>query len=84
MRGKKLHGGERRVTERTSWYRAKAEKCLSLARKIRDPESRRALLAMANTWLTMAEQRSNRSEPAPVSDTPPQPLKRDPDEPGAD
>jgi hypothetical protein len=72
------------VTERTSWYRANAEKCLSLAQRFRDPESRRALLAMANAWLAMAEQRSNRSEPAPVSDTPPQPLKRYPDAPDAD
>jgi hypothetical protein len=80
----KLHGGEKRVTERASWYRANAEKCLSLAQRFRDPQSRRVLVAMANVWLAMAEQRSSRSELTPVSDTPSQPLKRDPDKPDAD
>jgi hypothetical protein len=59
------------MTERISWYRANAEKCLALAHRFRDPESKRALLAMANTWLTMAEQRTQHSDTM-LAETPPQ------------
>jgi hypothetical protein len=64
------------VTERTSWYRANAEKCLSLAQRFRDPASRRALLAMANAWLAMAEQSTQNSKTT-AADTAPQPLSPD-------
>jgi hypothetical protein len=67
------------VTERTSWYRANAEKCLSLAHRFHDPQSKRTLLAMANAWLAMAEQ-SARNSKAPA-DTPRQPLSPDRVEP---
>jgi hypothetical protein len=67
------------VTERTSWYRANAEKCLSLAHRFRDPESKRALLAMTNAWLAMAEQ-STKNSTAPA-DSPPQPLGQESIEP---
>ena len=77
----KLHGGEKRVADRISWYRANAEKCLALAQKFRDPESKLSLLAMANAWLTMAEQSSS-SETTPVSERP-QPLTPIPGEPEA-
>jgi len=69
------------VTDRISWYRANAEKCLSLAHRFRDPESKRSLLAMANAWLAMAEQSSS-SESTPVSDRP-QPRTPIPGEPEA-
>lgn len=60
------------MTERINWYRANAEKCLSLAHRCRDPQSKRALLAMANAWLALAEQSAQNSK-APA-DTPPQLL----------
>jgi hypothetical protein len=59
------------MTERISWYRTNAEKCLALAHRFRDPKSKRALLAMANAWLAMAEQSTQKSNTLPA-DTPPQ------------
>ena len=67
------------MTERINWYRANAEKCLSLAHRFRDPDSKRALLAMANAWLAMAEQ-SAQNNKAPAGTTP-QPFSRDQVEP---
>ena len=42
--------------ERLERYRLNAEKCLTLAQTFTDLENRQALLAMANAWLTLAEQ----------------------------
>jgi hypothetical protein len=70
------------VTDRISWYRANAEKCLSLAHRFRDPESKRSLLAMANAWLAMAEQSASSREPTPTSERP-QPRTPIPGEPEA-
>ena len=65
---------------REAWYRLNAEKCLELANTFNDPESKRALLVMANAWLMLAAQRNKNSEtilvyemPSPV-DEPPKPL----------
>jgi len=72
------------VTERISWYRANAEKCLSLAQRFRDPQSRRVLVAMANAWLAMAEQRTQNSKTT-LADTALLRIPPDrPNEPGAD
>ena len=64
------------MTERINWYRANAEKCLSLAQRFRDPQSRRVLVAMANAWLVLAQQRTQNNE-TPPADTGPQPLSSD-------
>jgi len=37
-------------------YRRNAEKCLELAQAFNDPERKQIMLAMANAWLTLAEQ----------------------------
>ena len=59
------------MTERTDWYRSNAEKCLALAQRSNDTDSKRALLAMANAWLALAEQVSKKKETTMVLDTPP-------------
>lgn len=64
------------MTERISWYRANAEKCLALAQRFRDPKSKRVLVAMANAWLAMAEQRALNRETTSAG-APPQPLSPD-------
>ena len=42
--------------ERLERYRLNVEKCLSLAQTFNDPQSKRTLIGMANTWLKLAEQ----------------------------
>ena len=37
-------------------YRLNAEKCLELAQVFNDQERKQIMLAMANAWLTLAEQ----------------------------
>jgi hypothetical protein len=59
------------MMERTEWYRLNAEKCLTLAHKSNDPESKRALLAMANAWLALAEQVGKKNKTVAVPDSPP-------------
>jgi hypothetical protein len=59
------------MTERTQWYRSNAEKCLALAHKSNDFESKRALLAMANAWLALAEQVGKKKETISIAETPP-------------
>ena len=57
------------VTELVEQYRHNAEKCLELAQTSNDPDSKRALLGMANAWLKLAEQRVRNSEtPRPNAD----------------
>jgi hypothetical protein len=72
------------VTERISWYRANAEKCLALAQRFHDPKSKRALVAMANAWLAMAEQRARNRETSSADAAPLQLAPDRPNEPGAD
>lgn len=52
-------------------YRQNAESCLELAQTFTDPENKRALLGMANAWLTLAEQHLKNSETTLVYETPP-------------
>ena len=58
-------------------YRLNAEKCLTLAQTFTNFENKRALLAMANAWLTLAEQLLKKSETvvcevaSPVNEPPP-------------
>jgi hypothetical protein len=59
------------MTERTQWYRSNAEKCLALAHRFNDFESKRALLAMANAWLALAEQVSKKNTTTSTPETPP-------------
>ena len=51
-------------------YRLNAEKCLTLAQTFTNVENKRALLAMANAWLTLAEQHLSNSETILVHETP--------------
>jgi hypothetical protein len=48
--------------ERLERYRLNAEKCLALAHTFNDPQSKRTLIGMANTWLKLAEQHLKNSE----------------------
>jgi hypothetical protein len=57
--------------ERLERYRLNAEKCLALAQTFNDRESKRAMLGMANAWLTLAEQHVKNSETVLVCETPP-------------
>ena len=50
-------------------YRLSAEKCLELAHTIKDLESKRTLLGMANAWLTLAEQHLRNRDTAFVYET---------------
>jgi hypothetical protein len=53
--------------ERLEGYRLNAEKCLALAQTFNDPQSKRALIGMANTWLKLAEQHlKNRETETPT------------------
>ena len=65
--------------EREAQYRLNAEKCLELATTFSDPESKRALLVMANAWLMLAAQRSKNSETILVYQTP-TPRRTPPDD----
>ena len=56
--------------ERVVSYRLNAEKCLELANTFSDPESKRALLVMANAWLLLAEQSRKNSETILIYQTP--------------
>ena len=57
-----LIGGIGRMTARVEQYRLNAAKCLNLADRSSDPESKRSLLAMANAWLMLAAQRAKNIE----------------------
>jgi hypothetical protein len=51
-------------------YRLNAETCLKLAQDFTDRESKRALLGMANAWLTLAEQHLKNSQTILLYETP--------------
>jgi hypothetical protein len=61
--------------ERLEWYRLNAEKCLALAQTFGDPQSKRTLIGMANTWLKLAEQHLKNRETTLVYETPTPRLK---------
>jgi hypothetical protein len=51
-------------------YRLHAAHCVELAERISDAEGRLALLAMAKSWLALAEQAVKNSETVLVYETP--------------
>jgi hypothetical protein len=51
-------------------YRLNAAKCIDIAHKSSDPEIRLALLGMAQSWLTLAEQAIKNSGTILVYETP--------------
>jgi hypothetical protein len=53
------------VTELVEQYRRNAEKCLELAQRSNEPETKRSLVAMANAWLALAAQRVKNIETEP-------------------
>jgi hypothetical protein len=53
------------MPERLERYRLNAEKCLDLANTFSNPESKRALLVMANAWLMLAAQRGKNIQTIP-------------------
>ena len=57
--------------ERLERYRLNAEKCLTLAQRFNNRESKHALLGMAKAWLTLAERHVKNSETVLVYETPP-------------
>jgi hypothetical protein len=61
--------------ERLERYRLNAEKCLALAQTFGDPQSKRTLIGMANTWLKLAEQHLKNRETTLVYETPRPRLK---------
>jgi hypothetical protein len=61
--------------ERLERYRPNAEKCLALAQTFSDPQSKRTLIGMANTWLKLAEQHLKNRETTFVYETPMPRLK---------
>jgi hypothetical protein len=54
------------MTERVKQYRLNADKCLELAQRLSDPESKHSLLVIANAWLMLAEQRAKNIETPPL------------------
>jgi hypothetical protein len=50
-------GGDRRMPKKVEWYRQNAEKCRQLAQSFTNPEAKRAMFAMADSWLMLAAQR---------------------------
>ena len=61
--------------ERLERYRLNAEKCLALAQTFSDPQRKRTLIEMANTWLKLAEQHLKNREITSVYETPTPHLK---------
>ena len=51
-------------------YQLHAANCVEIAQRITDPESRLSLLAMAQSWLKLAEQAVKNSETTLVYETP--------------
>ena len=57
--------------ELVATYRLHAANCIEIAQRVTDPESRLSLLAMAQSWLKLAEQAVKNSETTLVYETPP-------------
>ena len=45
------------MPKKVDWYRLNAERCQQLAQTFTDPEAKRALSVMADSWLMLAAQR---------------------------
>ncbi len=58
------------MTERVERYRRNAEKCLELAQSFNDLGAKRALLVMANAWLTFAARGDKNIETASPNEPP--------------
>jgi hypothetical protein len=52
------------MPKKVEWYRLNAERCQQLAQTFTDPEAKRALAAMADSWLMLAAQRVKNIEKA--------------------
>jgi hypothetical protein len=63
-------------SEAVAFYRLYAGHCVDMARHISDPESKATLLAMAQAWLTLADQAEKYGETTLVYETPPYPQTR--------
>ena len=70
MAGSSMYGSDLAAA-----YRLNAAKCVDVARRSSNLEARRALLVMAQAWLTLAEQAIKNSETVLVYETP---VSRDP------
>lgn len=65
------------------FYRLYAAHCVEIARQVTSPNSRAALLTMAQAWLVLADQADkNRGAPTVIYETPPrspqQPFQQQP------
>jgi hypothetical protein len=56
--------------ELVATYQLHAADCIEIAQRTTDPKSRLALLAMAQSWLKLAEQAVKNSETTLVYETP--------------
>jgi hypothetical protein len=45
------------MPKKVEWYRLNAERCQQLAQTFTNPEAKRALAVMADSWLMLAAQR---------------------------
>lgn len=45
------------MPKKVEWYRLNAEKCQGLAQTFKDPEAKRTLAVMADSWLMLAARR---------------------------
>jgi hypothetical protein len=45
------------MPKKVEWYRLNAERCQQLAQTFKDPEAKRTLPAMADSWLMLAARR---------------------------
>jgi len=50
------------MPKKVEWYRLNAERCQQLAKTSHDPEAKRAMAAMADSWLLLATQRDKNLE----------------------
>jgi hypothetical protein len=57
-------------TSQFEMYRLRAAECSDIAKRVRDRESKRTLLWMANGWLHLAEQADKNYEISPGYETP--------------
>jgi hypothetical protein len=57
--------------ELVATYQLHAANCIEIAQRTTDPKSRLSLLAMAQSWLKLAEQAVKNSETVLVYETPP-------------
>jgi hypothetical protein len=63
------------MSEKAALYRLHAAKCIDLARRSTDPESRLALFDMARSWRILADQADKNSETATLVYETPEPRQ---------